>query len=155
MQREAIQEIGNDRNTRHRIVTLRIAASAPLSSAATPIVDARPPALPTARQLVPRPTGCELGRTGSARLGSVQSASTWQGPSAWRRSPLPSVEATASAVYRQLRLRASSGRSAPAGVTAVAPIGLRTSAARPYASSRAVPNGRGRASFQAVGMRRM
>ena len=100
-------------------------------------------------------TACGLERTGSGRLGSVQSASTWQGPSAWRRSPLPSVEATASAVYRQLRLRASSGRSAPAGVTAVAPIGLRTSAARPHASSRAVPNGRGRASFQAVGMRRM
>ena len=79
-----------------------------------------------------RPTGCALGQTGSGRPGSLQSASsTWQGHSAWRRSPLPSTEAGNSSLYRQLRLRAYSGRSAPAGVTAIAPIGLRTSTRGP------------------------
>ena len=119
------------------------AASAPLSSAATPIVDARPPALPTARQLVPRPTGCALGQTGSGRPGSLQSASTWQGHSAWRRSPLPSTEAGNSSLYRQLRLRAYSGRSAPAGVTTIAPIGLRTSTRGPRGTGYPVLKGRG------------
>ena len=61
----------------------------------------------------------------------------------WRRSPLPSIEAGNSSLYRQLRLRAYSGRSAPAGVTAIAPIGLRTSTRGPRGTGYPVLKGRG------------
>ena len=68
-------------------VTVR--CPAPLSSAATPIVDARPPALPIARPLVPLPTGRGRGRIGSVRLGSVQSASGGLKRSGNQRLPVP------------------------------------------------------------------